>query len=377
MIYHAKQNEWELDMKRANFTQIRFGWFIPTAGDTTAIGDPSAEIPASMEMFERVALAAEDAGFEYALVPVQTACFEAWVSCAMIVARTRRLKMLVAARPGFMAPTLTAKMISTFDQLSKGRIYINLIAGGGAAEMAADGCFLDHDARFEVMDETVALMKRVWTEAGPVTHAGKHFRVDGAIVRPRPYQAPHPPFFLGGMSDAAKEVSAKHSDVHLFWGDTPERIAVDLADIRERAARHGRADKIGFGMRLQVIIREREEDAWAAAARLIASASDNHKRMIEELWEQSECNSRMKQLGKAEGYMLAPNLWSGITTVRPGAGVAVVGNPEQVARTLQKFVDIGCTDFCLSGYPHDQEAERFGRLVMPYFRSQKASAAAE
>ncbi len=291
-------------MNHTNSTQIRFGWFIPTAGDTTAIGDPSAEIPASMEMFERVALAAEDAGFEYALVPVQTACFEAWVSCAMIVARTRRLKMLVAARPGFMVPTLTAKMISTFDQLSKGRIYINLIAGGGAAEMAADGCFLDHDARFEVMDETVALMKRVWTEAGPVTHAGKHFRVDGAIVRPRPYQAPHPPFFLGGMSDAAKEVSAKHSDVHLFWGDTPERIAVDLADIRERAARHGRADKIGFGMRLQVIIREREEDAWAAAARLIASASENHKRMIEELWEQSECNSRMKQLGKAEGYML-------------------------------------------------------------------------
>lgn len=362
-------------MTHANSTQIRFGWFIPTAGDTTAIGDPGSDIPPSMEMFERVALAAENAGFEYALVPVQTACFEAWVSCAMIVAKTKRLKMLVAARPGFMAPTLTAKMISTFDQLSRGRIYINLIAGGGAAEMAADGCFLDHDSRFEVMDETVTLMKRVWTEAQPVTHAGKHFRVEKAIVLPRPYQMPHPPFFLGGMSEAAREVSAKHSDVHLFWGDTPERIAVDLNDIRARAARYGRADKIGFGMRMQVIVREQEKDAWTAAEHLIASASEKHKRMIEELWEQSECNSRMKQLGKKDGFMLARNLWSGITTVRPGAGVAVVGNPEQVAQILQKFVDIGCTDFCLSGYPHDQEAERFGRLVMPYFRKQTAAAA--
>ena len=354
---------------------VRFGWFVPTAGDTTAIGDPAADDPPSMEMFERVACAAEQAGFEYALVPVQTACYEAWISCAMMAARTERLKMLVAARPGFMAPTLTAKMISTFDQLTQGRVCINLIAGGGAAEMAADGCFLDHDERYEVMDETVTLMKRVWTETDPVTHHGKHFRVENAMVRPAPYQRPYPPFFLGGMSDAAREVSAKHADVHLFWGDTPERIALDLADIRKRAAKYGRADKLGFGMRLQIIVREREEEAWAAADRLIASESDKHKRAIAGLWEQSECNSRMKQLGQRDDLRIAPHLWSGITTVRPGAGVAVVGNPEQVADTLQQFVDIGCTDFCLSGYPHDEAARQFGRWVMPYFSKQVANAA--
>ena len=350
---------------------IRFGWFVPTSGDTTAIGNPAAEIPPGIELFERVAQAAEKAGFEYALVPVQTACYEAWISCAMMVAKTSRLKMLVAARPGFIAPTLTAKMITTFDQLSKGRIYINLIAGGSASEMAADGCFMDHDTRFEVMDETVALMKRVWTEKQPVTHRGKYFHVENAQVLPRPYQLPHPPFFLGGMSEAAREVSAKHADVHLFWGDTPQVIASEIADIRKRAARYGRGDKIGFGMRLQIIVREQEKDAWAAAEHLISGASDNFRRMIEELWEQSECNARMKQLGKRDGYMLAPHLWSGITTVRPGAGVAVVGNPQQVADTLQQFVDVGCTDFCLSGYPHDVAAEQFGRMVMPFFRSRE------
>ncbi len=347
--------------------QLRFGWFIPTAGDTTRLSAMD-EIPPSIELFERVALAAEDAGFEYALVPVQTACWEAWITCAMVSARTERLTMLVAARPGLIAPTVTAKMISTFDQLSGGRIAVNLIAGGSAAEMAADGMFVGHDDRYDIMDETVTLMKRVWTEDAPVTHTGVHFTVEGAVVRPRPLQRPHPRFYLGGISDAAVEVCAKHADVYLYWGDTPENIAVRIAHARSRAAAHGREDKLQFGMRLQVIVRDTEDEAWAAAEALIAGASEFHRQAISQMWDQSESNSRMKELVEAPDHRLGPHLWSGISTLRPGAGVAVVGDPEQVASTLREFVDIGCSEFCLSGYPHDVEAERFGRLVMPLLR---------
>lgn len=354
---------------------LRFGWFIPTAGDTTAFGDPARSVPPSLELFERVGKAAEAAGFEYALVPVQTACWEAYISCAMVAARTERLALLVAARPGFVAPTVMAKMLSTFDQLTKGRLRVNLIAGGGAAEMAADGLFADHDARYEMMDETVEVMKRVWTEPGPVDFAGKHFRVEGARVLPRPFQHPHPPFYLGGNSDAAKEVCAKHADVQLFWGDTPDNIARRVAEIRDRAARYDRAGRIAFGMRLQVIVREDEAEAWAFADQLIAGASAGHRRMIAEMWEQSESNRRMQELATAPDLRLGDHLWTGITLVRPGAGVAVVGNPKQVAETLREFVDVGCTEFCLSGYPHDEEASRFGRLVMPLLTGSGASPA--
>lgn len=349
--------------------QLHFGWFIPTSGDTTAFGVASATIPPSMEHFVRVATAAERAGFEYALVPVQTACWEAWISCAMIAARTERLKLLVAARPGFIAPTVMAKMISTFDQLTGGRVYINLIAGGGYAEMAADGDFHSHDERYEMMDETVTIMKRVWTEDAPVSFTGRHFRVENAVVMPRPLQKPHPPFYLGGISGAAREVCARHADVYLLWGDTPENIALQVGEARAAAAAHGRAGELRFGMRLQVIVRESEDEAWRFAEQLIANASDHQKRVISEMWEQSEANTRMKVLAQAPGFRLGPHLWSGVGSVRPGAGVVVVGNPEQVAETLQQFVDIGCTEFCLSGYPHHEEAERFGRLVMPYFRA--------
>lgn len=169
---------------------------------------------------------------------------------------------------------------------------------------------------------------------------------------------------------------AKHADVQLFWGDTPENIALHRADLLERAERYGRADKIAFGMRLQVIVRDTEEEAWAFADQLVAGVSESHKRTVATMWEQSQANRRMQGLAHADDQRIGEHLWTGITTVRPGAGVAVVGDPRQVADTLAQFVDAGCTEFCLSGYPHDEEATRFGRLVMPVLADQPAGTSA-
>jgi alkanesulfonate monooxygenase len=156
--------------------------------------------------------------------------------------------------------------------------------------------------------------------------------------------------------------------VHLFWGDYPERIADQMADIRALAAHHGRAEAIGFGMRLQIICREREADAWSAAHKLVEGASGKHLAMMQTHFASSVANQRMLELSRADTDMLGANLWSGITKVRPGAGVAVVGDPGQCAATLQQFIDVGCHSFCLSGWLHDEEAERFGRLVLPLIR---------
>ena len=118
-------------------------------------------------------------------------------------------------------------------------------------------------------------------------------------------------------------------------------------------------------MRLQIICREHEADAWDAAHSLVDGASEQHKEMIRNMFSVSVANTRMKELAQIKDGMLGPNLWSGISTVRAGAGVAVVGDPEQCAATWQQFIDVGCHSFCLSGYLHDTEAERFGRLVRP------------
>ncbi len=344
---------------------LEFGWYLPTHGDTTAYGLMDAQIPGSLELCDRVVQAAEKAGFEYLLIPVGSTCWEAWISGAFMAARSSTIKPLIAARPGYINPVLLAKMISTFDQMSGGRICVNLIAGQNESEVEGEGVRYPKEERYALMEEEVSIVKALWTTRGPLNFEGKFHKLSGAHIRPRPLQQPFPKFYLGGGSRQAWELSAKHSDVHLFWGDLPERIASNIGEIRQMARAHGREDDIGFGMRLQVICRENEADAWEAADQLVRHATERQKQEMKTLYNNSEANQRVQQLAREHGDLLLPHLWTGITKVRPGAGIAVVGNPAQCAETLQQFIDAGCHSFCLSGYLHDEEAERFGRLIRP------------
>lgn len=344
---------------------IEVGWFLPTSGDTTAHGVPEAEVSIDPSYLGRVVQAAEEAGFEYLLIPVDQRCWEAYIAGAFMAAQTRSIKPLIAARPGYINPVLLAKMISTFDQFSNGRICVNLIAGQAEAEIAAEGITYAKEDRYALMREEVAIMKALWTADEPLTWNGRFHQLKGASIVPKPAQQPFPRFYLGGGSAEAWDLSAEHSDVHLFWGDTPERIVDNIARIRELADRYGRRDTIQFGMRLQMICRETEAEALAAAEQLICNVPEAAREILKADTYNSEANRRVQQLVDEKGLWIAPHLWSGLTRFRRGAGIAVVGNPEQCADTLQQFINAGCTSFCLSGYLHDEEAERFGRLVRP------------
>jgi alkanesulfonate monooxygenase len=133
---------------------LEFGWFIPTRGDTDDYGEP-------------LKIAAERAGFEYMLVPVCHQCWDAWMTGAMMTRKTTKMRMLVAARPSYINPVLLAKMVSTFDQLSEGRISINLIAGQSETENIAEGVHWSKEQRYEIMDEEVSILKALWTQTAP------------------------------------------------------------------------------------------------------------------------------------------------------------------------------------------------------------------
>lgn len=350
----------KLDMRK-----LEFGWFLPTRGDTDDYGD-ARKIAAGPEMFGRVAVAAENAGFEYMLIPVGHQCWDAWMSGAMLTGKTKKLRMLIAARPGYINPVLLAKMIATFDQLSEGRIAVNLIAGQSEAENIAEGIKWSKEQRYEMMDEEVSILKALWTQGDKGTDwNGKYYTLKKAELNPKPFQKPFPKFYLGGGSGQAAELSAKHSDVHLFWGDTTERVEENMAMLRGLAAQHGRENELGFGMRLQIICREKEEDAWAAADKLVRNVTAEREDYIKTYYANSVANQRVQELARENGDLIAPNLWTGLTKARPGAGICIVGNPEQCADVLQRYIDIGCHSFCLSGYLHDEEAERFQRMVRP------------
>lgn len=350
---------------------IDFGWFLPTMGDAEVIGPPSR--PATAAYLTQVAKAAEDAGFVFALVPVGTTCQDAWLASTMIAARTDRLKFLVAMRPGFVAPTLAAKMSNTLDQLTCGRVMINVVTGGFPAELAADGDFTEHDERYARTQEFMQVVRRAWTEPKRWSHEGRYYRVKNADVHPGPHQRPHPPFYFGGASDAARKVGAEEADVYLLWGETVPMVRERIADMRERAARVGRA--LRFGMRIHVIVRETDEEARAAAHALVAGIPDGFQRMMDRHMSgsDSEGEKRQRQMTQQDEW-LAPNLWTGIGRARLGVGTALVGSGESVAARLREYVAEGIDTFILSGYPHLEEAQRFGRYLMPRFEGERSVA---
>lgn len=358
-------------------TEIEYGWYLPTHGDTTAITDPAAAIPPTPELMHRVVANAEDAGFTYLLIPVGQTCWEAFMAGAFVTANSRIIKPLIAARPGFMNPVLAAKMIATFDQMSGGRLAINLIAGQADKEVLAEGVTYAKEDRYALMAEETAIMKALWTQSGGVNYEGKFHHIQGARAVPKPVQKPYPRFYLGGGSAQAAEISAEHADVHLFWGDLPEKIAENVKQLNARAANYDRRGPLAFGMRLQIICREDEADAWQAAETLVSKTTEKDREKLLERVATSEANRRVQALAAEHGDRAGDHLWTGLTRVRPGAGVAVVGNPEQVANQLQQFIDAGCSSFCLSGYLHDEEAERFGRLVRPIMDARNGVKAAE
>jgi alkanesulfonate monooxygenase len=355
-------------------------WFIPTHGDSRYLGTSEGARAADLAYFQQVATAADTLGYEGVLLPTGRSCEDAWVVASSLIAATRRLKFLVAIRPGLSSPGLSARMAATFDRLSNGRLLINVVTGGDSAELEGDGLFVDHDTRYEITDEFL----HIWRKLLAASHTneaidfdGKHLSSKGGKALYPPVQHPHPPLWFGGSSPAAHEMAGEHIDTYLTWGEPPEAVAKKIADIRQRAAAHGRT--IRFGIRLHVIVRETEEEAWADAERLISRLDDETIARAQSAFGKmdSEGQRRMAALhggkrGTRKELEVYPNLWAGVGLVRGGAGTALVGNPEQVAARMKEYADLGIETFILSGYPHLEESYRFAELVFPLLPGRQA-----
>ncbi|WP_454721410.1 MULTISPECIES: FMNH2-dependent alkanesulfonate monooxygenase [Cupriavidus] len=349
-------------------------WFIPTHGDSRYLGTSEGAREVNFDYLKQIATAADNLGYEGVLIPTGRSCEDPWVAASMLAAVTRRLRFLVAVRPGLMTPTLAARMAATFDRLSGGRLLVNLVTGGDVSELEGDGLFLDHAERYEASDEFIRIWRDVLAashEGTAVDFEGKHIKVKGAKVLYPPLQRPHPPVYFGGSSEAAHELAAAQVETYLTWGEPPQEVAKKLADVRARAARHGRTVK--FGIRLHVIVRETDAEAWAAADQLISRLDDETVARAQAVFAKmdSEGQRRMAALHAGGGKRsraeleISPNLWAGVGLVRGGAGTALVGDARTVAARIQEYAELGIDTFVLSGYPHLEEAYRFAELVFP------------
>ncbi|WP_347454618.1 FMNH2-dependent alkanesulfonate monooxygenase [Acinetobacter thermotolerans] len=349
---------------------MKIFWFIPTHGDSRYLGTSKGARVVDHAYMKQIAVAVDNLGYEGVLIPTGRSCEDPWLTAASLIDATKRLKFLVALRPGVTTPALAARMAATFDRLSGGRVLLNLVTGGDEKELKGDGVYEDHETRYKTATEYTTIwreiLKRSHTGESYTFH-GERLSVDDAKLLYPPVQHPHPPLWFGGSSDAAIELATDQVDTYLTWGEPPAAVKEKIENVRAKAAAKGR--KLNYGIRLHVIVRETNEEAWKAAEELIQYVDDATIAAAQAKFKSMDSvgQRRMAELHNGDRTKLevSPNLWAGVGLVRGGAGTALVGDPETVAARIQEYADLGIDTFIFSGYPHLEESIRFAELVFP------------
>ena len=349
----------------------RFDWFIPIDGDGDHIGTYRAQRPPTFEYLRQVVETAEEHGFYSLLIPTRFAnglfeegapMAETWTMVTALAAVTIKIRFLVAVRPGFINTGLFAQMAATLDQLSGGRLDINVVPGGIQGDFERLGEVSDHAHRYERADEFIAACRMLWDAPEPVSFRGQHIQLNGALCSPGPFAA-GPRFYTGGASERALSLAGRHADVYLAWIEPWERTDQHLERARAQFAAEGRS--ASFGLRTHLVIRDTEAEAWSAAAELLSHADKVVQGQRKAVFAGTPMVGQRAQAAEALEHRLGPHLWNGISSVRVNCGTAIVGDPDQVAAELLQYWRLGIDEFILSGYPHVEECRRVASDLLP------------
>ena len=360
--------------------QLKFSWFIPIDGDGSRAGTLRAERPPDFDYLRKVAETAEDCGFYSLLIPTRFAnglfaedapLAETWTTATALAAVTKRIRFLIAVRPGFISLGLFAQMAAALHHISGGRIDINVVPGGIQNDFERVGETSDHATRYERAEEFIAACRLLWTRPGPVEFAGEHYKLRDAYCTPLPGEN-SPRFYLGGVSSRAMGLSGRQADVHLSWIEPLDETRARMHSLREACRKAGRNP--GLGLRTHLVVRDTESEARAAADELIAHADPAVKAQRRSAIEGTPMVGQQAQARQADGHWVAPHLWNGLSEVRVNCGTAVVGTPEQAADVLLGYWKLGFGEFILSGFPHVEECRRVSTQVLPLLREKIAAA---
>jgi alkanesulfonate monooxygenase len=345
--------------------------------------------PVDAGYLARFAQAHETAGFDRVLIGYGATSPDGFAVAAHVLYSTSALKVLIAHRPGFVAPTLVARKLATLDQLTGGgRVAIHHISGGDELDQKRDGDFVDHDRRYARTAEFMGLLRRELTAVEPFDHDGEFYNVRGAYSSVRPATAAGIPLYFGGASDAAVGVGAEHADVYMLWGEPVAQIAGRIAQVRAPAARHGR--NIRFSLSVRPIVADTEQAAWqraedirSATAARVAQAKTAQVQGIQvpsrggRLFgsrDSSSVGSERLQRQGAERDVHDERLWYGVTrlTGPGGNSTALVGTPQQVTHALMAYRRAGVDTLLIRGFDPLDDVVDWGRELVPLLREHAA-----
>lgn len=347
-----------------------FLWYIPNQVAPGHRGDTPDGEPSGLETLTSHAKALEDHGWRGALIGTGWGRPDTFTVAAALAARTKTFEPLVAIRPGYWRPANFASAVATLDELTSGRVRINIVSGQDnlAAYGDSEG---DQAHRYARTKEFMRLARQLWTEEN-VTFEGEHFQVKGSTVSPRIQprgDRRHPKLYFGGASEAAEKVSATEADVQLFWGEPLEGVKERIDRLKTLSKNLDRdLPPLEFGLRITTFVRDTTEQAWAEAEAKVngmaaRSGQDDHRRWV------AVGQQRLLDL-HSRGEVLDDNLYT--TPGKFGGGGAgttwLVGSAEDVARSLRKYADLGITHFVLSDTPYLTEIKRQGDQLLPLLK---------
>ncbi|TDW94315.1 alkanesulfonate monooxygenase [Kribbella pratensis] len=350
---------------------MTFLWYIPNQVDPGHRGDDAVQGHNGIERLTELARLTEDHGWGGALIGTGWGRPDTFTVATALAARTTTFQPLAAIRPGYWHPAHFASAASTLDQLTGGRLLINIVSGQDnlAAYGDSEG---DQPQRYARTKEFLQLVRRLWTEED-VTFAGEYFSVTGSTVATRPVvredplnPRPHPRLYFGGASDAAQRVAATDADVQLFWGEPLDGVAARIARLRELENELGREHPpLEFGLRITTLVRDTTEEAWADAEAKVAKMAETHGSR-DARWFKAVGQQRLLDLAE-RGEVLDDNLYTAPGKYGGGgAGTTwLVGSPDDVAKSLNKYRDLGITHFILSDTPYREELIRIGDQLLP------------
>lgn len=349
-----------------DLTGSEVSWFSALCSDDYQyLGVPDGALRSSWDHCSSIVKKAENHGFRNILCPSSYQVGQDTLSfvagCAPI---TDKINLLAAVRCGEMQPIMLARTLATLDHMLEGRLTVNIISSDFPGQKE------DSKYRYQRSREVVEILKQAWTQ-DEITYKGEIYDFSAGLTTDpvKPYQQNGGPLlYFGGYSPDAIDLCAEHCDVYLMWPETKDELAGRMKAVNERAETYGRT--LDYGLRCHVIVRETEAEAREYAQEIMSKLDDDKGEQIRDRALDSISlgvahQAKNRELADMEGF-IEPHLWTGVGRARSGCGAAIVGSPDQILSEIEEYKKMGIRAFIFSGYPHIEECEHFGKLIMPH-----------
>ncbi|HWU01840.1 MAG TPA: LLM class flavin-dependent oxidoreductase [Novosphingobium sp.] len=310
-------------------------------------------------------------GYDRVLIANASIMPDNFTIAGYVAAHTERLGVMLAHRPGFIPPTMAARMLATLDQLMPGRAGVHIITAASDEETQADGDYLTKVERYDRAREYIHLLRRMWSEEAPIVHEGKWFRFNGGFAAIKPVN-PQIPVYFGGMSPAAIATAGECCDVFATLSDTVEGMSEVVGKVRAAAAPHGRDP--AFLMSIRIVMADTEEAAWARADAIRETVRANMAKLAPNTpAAKADGFKRTADLAQ-RGDRLEKCFWNGINQLRGGQSNsgALVGTPDQLADALMDYYRAGVSKFIARGFDPVGDVVAIGRDLIPLLRARVA-----